>query len=115
MESFMESLNRLKDIHEKEVVGECQGSRAGRRGPLQVALTWTNSLRTKARPGGSYMSPPFSPNPGPHPLGPDRTDPESRAAMWPGTRPQTNIPEGGPTGHSPKGSAHVRMQIKSRA
>lgn len=30
MESFMESLNRLKDIHEKEVLGECYGgSRRG--------------------------------------------------------------------------------------
>lgn len=25
----MESLNRLKDIHEKEVLGECRGGRVG--------------------------------------------------------------------------------------
>lgn len=54
MESFTESLNRLKEVHENEVRGECHGAGWGQ---VSLALTW-------ARSGCSYRSPPILARPG---------------------------------------------------
>lgn len=64
MESFTESLNRLKDVHENEVRGECHaggwgslGVSGGEWGQVSAALTW-------ARSTCSYRSPPILARPG---------------------------------------------------
>ena len=97
----MESLNRLKDVHENEVRGECHGGR------VSTALTW-------ARSGCSSTNLQILPDLGALPSRPRRgvltQSPEEA-----GAQPQISIPECGPGRCSPKGSADSRAEIKSQA
>lgn len=72
MESFTESLNRLKDVHENEVRGECHASGWGSLGVSGVS----GGRCLQPSPGPGQRAPtghlPFLPGLGTLPFGPDR-------------------------------------------
>lgn len=102
MDSFVEALNRLKAVHEQEVLGE----RAGFGGADRCPHRWLHLGRCSNGQGQAWGLPRGTSKPRASPPGPEaqRDDPEPRASTCPAAQPHTRAPSG-PCRWSPKGSA----------